>query len=100
VLHLLADAGGGLFTPDGAFQGGAVVVVCGFAATVVKVLVGQIQQERGRGDRLEVSMLDKVLPAVTTCTVAVAAATDVMKAIQQERQAEREAEIRHGRGAL
>lgn len=67
-------------TPSDYIQGGVAVAAIGFAGGVVKFMGGLVEKERARGDRLETTLIDKALPAMTSS----ASALDGMQTAMRE----------------
>lgn len=75
---------GGLFLATGNSatdyaSGGIAVAAIGFAGTAMKYFGGQVDKERARGDRLELALIDKVLPALASASMAMTQAQEAIK---------------------
>jgi hypothetical protein len=77
VAPVLIAAGGS--TPGDFVQGGIAAAAIAFAGATVRYMGAMVDKERARGDRLELALLDKVLPALGAANVAMTQSNDVVK---------------------
>lgn len=72
---LFAASGG----PGDIIQGGVAAAAITFAGATVRYMGGMVDKERARGDRLELALIDKVLPALSSSSVAMTQSNEIVK---------------------
>lgn len=80
AYRFLVAIDGASTSPGDYIQGGVAVAAIGFAGGVVKFMGTLVEKERSRGDRLETTLIDKALPAMTSS----ASALDGMQTAMRE----------------
>lgn len=64
-------------------QGGVAAAAITFAGATVRYMGGMVDKERARGDRLEVALIDKVLPALQSAATAMTQAQEAIKEMRR-----------------
>jgi hypothetical protein len=75
----------GQTSPGDYVQGGIAAAAITFAGATVRYMGGMVDKERARGDRLEVALIDKVMPAIGAASTAMQQSSDVVKELMARR---------------
>lgn len=78
---VLIAAGSG---PGDFVQGGVAAAAITFAGATVRYMGGMVDKERARGDRLELALIDKVLPALSSASTAMTQSNEVVKELMSK----------------